>query len=154
MSESLGNWLKKERLKRKYTQEEVAREVGIKQSTYSLWERNKISLRLEQIILLIDYFGIALETIPVEILRGSADMKRLTVYELPAVASSLKTFDGEEYRILGFLGVSENGKVEKLTELYYSTRSVIKDDKLIAKRKKRTDELTLVNKPKKIKSKK
>ena len=45
-------------------------------------------------------------------------------------------------------------KDEKLTELYYSTRSVVKDDKLIAKRKKRTDELTLVNKPKKIKSKK
>jgi len=46
----------------------------------------------------------------------------------------------------------ETGEIEKVTELYYRARTVVKNNHVIAKRKNETDELKKV-KPKKIKAK-
>ncbi|MFO7317164.1 MAG: hypothetical protein C0P75_008920 [Bacilli bacterium] len=79
-------------------------------------------------------------------------MERMSLYELPA-NDSIRTFEGKTYELKGFVGIEkETGEIEKVTELYYRARTVVKNNHVIAKRKNETDELKKV-KPKKIKVK-
>lgn len=77
--------------------------------------------------------------------------ERFYLYDL-ASASSLKTFEGKTYELKGAIGVDkDSGDVRHITDLYYRTRSVISDKRLLAKRKNVNDELVKVNGIKKVK---
>ena len=136
----IGKWIKKERKNRGYTQEKFANLLGVSQGLISVWESNQSVpgyLRLKEI-------STALNTqIPFTIFGGVV-MERLSLYQLPN-ADSIKTFDGKTYELKGFLGIEvTSGEVQHVSDLYYRTRSVVKDKKLVAKRKNVEDELKKV----------
>lgn len=136
----IGKWIKKERKNRGYTQEKFANLLGVSQGLISVWESNQSVpgyLRLKEI-------SKALNTqIPFTIFGGVV-MERLSLYQLPN-ADSIKTFDGKTYELKGFLGIEvTSGEVQHVSDLYYRTRSVVKDKKLVAKRKNVEDELKKV----------
>lgn len=77
--------------------------------------------------------------------------ERFYLYDL-ASASSLKTFEGKTYEIKGAIAVEkDSGEVRHIADLYYRTRSVIFNKRLLAKRKNAHDELLRVNGVKKVK---
>ncbi|ANU28585.1 hypothetical protein I858_016520 (plasmid) [Planococcus versutus] len=77
--------------------------------------------------------------------------ERFYLYDL-ASASSLKTFEGKTYELKGAVGVEkESGDVRHITDLYYRTRSVISEKRLLAKRKNQHDDLMKIAGIKKIK---
>nr|WP_328822953.1 hypothetical protein [Planococcus soli] len=77
--------------------------------------------------------------------------ERFHLYDL-ATASSLKTFEGKTYELKGAVGVEkDSGEVRHIADLYYRTRSVISDKRLLAKRKNAHEELLRVNGIKKVK---
>lgn len=77
--------------------------------------------------------------------------ERFFLYDL-ASASSLKTFEGKTYELKGAVGIEkDSGDIRHITDLYYRTRSVISDKRLLAKRKHATDDLLKVNGVKKVK---
>lgn len=77
--------------------------------------------------------------------------ERFYLYDL-ASASSLKTFEGKTYELKGAVGVErESGDVLRIADLYYRTRSVVSDKRLLAKRKNANEELIKVSGIKKIK---
>lgn len=154
MESGLGNWIKLKRVERNLTQQEVSQRISVTQSTLSAWERDKLKPNLDQLIVLLDFFDLSLEDVPAKFLKkkGADRMKRVSVHELAVVADSVRTFGGQEYQLKGTLAFSDNGEVEKAVNIYYSARTVVKDNKVVAKRKNKEDELTFVT-PRKIRSK-
>ena len=127
-----------------------------------MWENKEIEIpSINNIMVIIEALGLSLRSVPfdhfhitknenVPTQRSDRVSERFSLYEMPT-ASSVKTFCGKVYQIKGFVGVeTKSGEVKHVTDLYYSTRSVAKEEKLIAKRKNKTDELTKLKKEKKI----
>jgi len=152
----LGDWMKREREKRNITQLEVAESVGVSQAKISFWENNKTLPSVYDLYKFSCLIGLtSLGEIPfdkIDFDKGERVMERMSLYELPA-NDSIRTFEGKTYELKGFVGIEkETGEIEKVTELYYRARTVVKNNHVIAKRKNETDELKKV-KPKKIKVK-
>jgi len=77
--------------------------------------------------------------------------ERFHLYEL-SLASSLKTFGGKIYELKGCLGIEkQTGEIRHVSDLYYRTRSVVSNNRLLAKRKTPNDELVKVKGRKKVK---
>jgi HTH-type transcriptional regulator/antitoxin HipB len=55
----VGQRIRALRLQRNYSQEAVARDLGIAHSTLSSWERAERRINVEELILLAGYFGIS-----------------------------------------------------------------------------------------------
>jgi len=152
----LGDWMKKEREKRNITQLEVSEYIGVSQAKVSFWENNKSLPSVFDLYKFSCLIGLrSMGEIPfnkMEFGKGEVVMERMSLYELP-ISDSIRTFEGKTYELKGFVGIeTETGEIEKVTELYYRARTVVKDNYIIAKRKNESDELKKV-KPKKIKVK-
>lgn len=149
----LGDWLKQEREKCNLTQNAVAETVGVSQGTVSQWENGKAipdALEIYRFANLIDLYS--LDDIPFDefFQEGDFTLDRMSLYELPN-QDSVKTFEGRIYTLKGFVGIEKgSGTIEAVTDLYYRAKTVVKDNRVIAKRKKENEELKKT-KPKKIK---
>ncbi|RKD26517.1 hypothetical protein BEP19_16770 [Ammoniphilus oxalaticus] len=74
--------------------------------------------------------------------------QRFRLYDLPR-ANSVKTFEGEVYRVVGSIGIEkESGEVRHITDLYYRAKTVVSQTKIVAKRKHAEEELKKINEPK------
>ena len=56
LNQELSDYIKLLRFKKKYSQEEVAKKIGITRNTYSIWENKPIALSLETLVNLFDVF--------------------------------------------------------------------------------------------------
>lgn len=152
----IGDWMKREREIREITQFEVAEYIGVSQTKVSFWENNKTTPTVYELYKYSVLIGLrSLSEIPFgnfHFNKGDVVMERLSLYELSA-NDTVKTFEGEVYELKGVVGVKkETGEIERVTDLYYRTRTVVKDSQVIAKRKNKNEELKKV-KPKKLKTK-
>ena len=158
-----GDWIKQQRVLLGISQSELSSRTGkqIPQSTISMWEQRKNENPSAQSVrLLVESLGISMNDFPWEHVlfkdkhneaRCNQMAERFYLYDL-ASASSLKTFEGKTYELKGAIGVDkDSGDVRHITDLYYRTRSVISDKRLLAKRKNVNDELVKVNGIKKVK---
>lgn len=158
-----GDWIKEQRVALGISQTELSDRTGkqIPQSTISMWEQRKNeNPSAQNVRLVVESLGIPMRNFPWESIlfkdknteaRGHQMAERFYLYDL-ASASSLKTFEGKTYELKGAVGVEkESGDVRHITDLYYRTRSVISDKRLLAKRKNQHDELMKIDGFKKIK---
>ncbi|MBF6633862.1 MAG: helix-turn-helix transcriptional regulator [Planococcus sp. (in: Bacteria)] len=158
-----GDWIKEQRMALGISQTELSDRTGkqIPQSTISMWEQRKNENPTAQNVrLLVESLGISMNNFPWEHVlfkdknteaRCNEMADRFYLYEL-ASASSLKTFEGKVYELKGAVGVEkESGEVRHIADLYYRTRSVISDKRLLAKRKNAHEELVRVSGIKKVK---
>ena len=158
-----GDWVKEQRTALGISQSELSDRTGnqIPQSTISMWEQRKNeNPSAQNVKLLVESLGIKMTNFPWEHVlfkdknteaRCNQMAERFYLYDL-ASASSLKTFEGKTYELKGAIGVEkDSGDVRHITDLYYRTRSVISDKRLLAKRKNVNDELVKVNGIKKVK---
>lgn len=69
--------------------------------------------------------------------------KRWSHIDLAYRAAHIRTFDNEEYTIMGTVAVNnDNGDIRHVSHIYYNVRNVRNHQKkIIAKRKSRNDEL-------------
>lgn len=154
---AFGDWLKIERKKKKVTQKEMCERLDIAQSTLSNWENNKVAPPVNVLDQLLSSLELKRKEMPDSVFfkkrnesKGDAIMEKMSLYELPT-HDSIKTFEGKTYKIHGFVGVeTSSGEVEPVTELYYRTRTVVSENKVIAKRKNENDELKKMKKLKKL----
>ena len=154
---AFGDWLKIERRKRNITQKEMCEKLSIAQSTLSNWENNKVAPPANVLDQLLDLLDLKRREMPDSIFfkkrnesKGDYIMEKMSLYELPT-HDSVKTFEGKTYKLNGFVGVeTSSGEVEPVTELYYRTRTVVSENKVIAKRKNEEDELKKIKNAKKI----
>lgn len=56
LNQELSDYIKLLRFKKKYSQEEVAKKIGITRNTYSIWENKPVALSLETLVNLFDVF--------------------------------------------------------------------------------------------------
>lgn len=143
----LGDWIRKERNKRRFSQNKFANFIGTSQATLSLWETNKTLPTIHYLNDIVTLFGMTLRDVPfecIELNKVDLVMERMSLYELPG-ADTIKTFEGKTYELKGFIGVEvDSGEIERVTDLYYRTRTVVTNDRVMAKRKKPNDELMKV----------
>ncbi len=149
-----GDWIREQRQIFQLSQADLSTRTDnkIKQSTISMWERREIlTPSLRNIWTIAQSLGIPLSNIPWDYLdfgfdneqesRCNGVKERFSLYDLPK-ATSLRTFDGETYELKGFIGIEkESGEVKHITDLYYRTRTVVSDSKVLAKRKGEDSEL-------------
>ncbi|WP_298830091.1 helix-turn-helix transcriptional regulator [uncultured Planococcus sp.] len=158
-----GDWIKEQRKALGISQSELSDRTGkqIPQSTISMWEQRKNeNPSAQNVRLLVESLGMSMQNFPWEHVRFKDKntearcnqmAERFYLYDL-ASASSLRTFEGKTYELKGAVGVEkESGEVRHITDLYYRTRSVISDKRLLAKRKNAEDELQKVKGIKKVK---
>lgn len=158
-----GDWIKEQRIAIGISQTELSVRTGnqIPQSTISMWEQRKHENPTAQNVrLLVESLGIPMSNFPWDHVlfkdkhtevRCNQMTERFHLYDL-ATASSLKTFEGKTYELKGAVGVEkDSGEVRHIADLYYRTRSVISDKRLLAKRKNAHEELLRVNGIKKVK---
>ncbi|WP_223643446.1 helix-turn-helix domain-containing protein [Planococcus sp. 4-30] len=158
-----GDWIKEQRKALGISQSELSDRTGkqIPQSTISMWEQRKNeNPSAQNVRLLVESLGMSMQNFPWEHVRFKDKTtearcnqmaERFYLYDL-ASASSLRTFEGKTYELKGAVGVeTESGEVRHITDLYYRTRSVISDKRLLAKRKNAQDELQKVKGIKKVK---
>lgn len=154
---TFGDWLKIERKKQNITQKDMCEKLNIAQSTLSSWENNKVAPPANVLDKILASLGLKRGEMPESIFfkdrnesKGDLIMERMSLYELPT-HDSVKTFEGKTYKLNGFIGVeTSSGEVEPVTELYYRTRTVVSENKVIAKRKNEEDELKKIKNTKKI----
>lgn len=161
-----GDWIREQRTILQISQAELSNKTNnvVKQSTISMWESGEIRApSLRNIWTIAKSLGIPLSNIPWDYLdfgfdddvgtRCNGVKERFSLYELPK-AESVRTFDGKTYKLKGFIGVEqESGEVKHITDLYYRTRTVVSDSKVLAKRKGKDSELMKVEIEKKLKAK-
>lgn len=161
-----GDWIREQRQIFQLSQADLSKitDNKIKQSTISMWERREIiAPSLRNIWTIAQSLGIPLSNIPWDYLDFGFDneqesrcdgvKERFSLYELPK-AESIKTFDGKTYELKGFIGVEQgSGEVKHITDLYYRTKTVVSDSKVLAKRKGKDSELVKVAIKKKLKAK-
>ena len=158
-----GDWIKEQRTALGISQSELSERTGkkIPQSTISMWEQRKNENPSAQSVrLLVESLGISMNNFPWEHIlfkdknteaRCNQMAERFYLYDL-ASASSLKTFEGKTYELKGAVGIEkDSGEVRHIADLYYRTRSVISDKRLLAKRKNAHEELVRVSGIKKVK---
>jgi transcriptional regulator with XRE-family HTH domain len=158
-----GDWIKEQRRTLGISQMELSNRTGkqIPQSTISMWEQGKNENPSAQSVkLLVESLGISMNNFPWDYIifkdqnteaRCNQMAERFCLYDL-ASASSLKTFEGKTYELRGSVGIEkETGDVRHISDLYYRTRSVVSDKRLLAKRKSANDELLRVRGIKKVK---
>lgn len=158
-----GEWVKEQRTMLGISQSELSNRTGkqIPQSTISMWEQQRNENPSAQTLkLLAESLGVPMTNFPWEHvlfkdknteMRCNEMAERFYLYDL-ASASSLKTFEGKTYELKGAVGVErESGDVLHIADLYYRTRSVVSDKRLLAKRKNANEELIKVSGIKKIK---
>lgn len=153
-----GDWIKEQRHSAGITQQELAEKTKLKvtQGTISMWERKEIAIpSIRNILLIVEALDLTLRSVPFDhfdlslgknrVEKGSVEMKeRFSLYELPT-ASSLRTFEGEIYELKGFVGIERtSGEVKHITDLYYNTKTVARENEFLAKRKSIDDELIKV----------
>lgn len=160
-----GDWIKEQRQILQISQAELSDKTNnvVKQSTISMWESGEIRTpSLRNIWTIAKSLGIPLSNVPWDYLdfgfdndvgetRCNGVKERFSLYDLPK-ATSLRTFEGETYELKGFIGIEkESGEVRHITDLYYRTRTVVSDSKLLAKRKGENSELIKTKVRKKVK---
>lgn len=163
MSVWFGDWIKEQWVALGISQSELSDRTGnqIPQSTSSMWEQRKNeNPSAQNVRLLVESLGIPMRNFPWESIlfknrnteaRDHQMAERFYLYDL-ASASSLKTFEGKTYELKGAVGVEkDSGEVRHITDLYYRTRSVISEKRLLAKRKNQHDDLMKIAGIKKIK---
>lgn len=159
-----GDWILEQRKIRGLSQTALVSLTNhqIPQSTISSWERKEIlTPSIKNIWIISNALNVPLSDIPWNYLNlgfseektgGCVVKEKFSLYELPT-ASSVKTFDGKIYELKGFVGVErETGEIKHITDLYYRTRTVVADSKILAKRKKQDEDLVKVKREKKIKA--
>lgn len=163
MSLNFGSWIREQREKRGLSQIQLAELAGneISQSAISQYEREEIKEpSLKNIFIIATALNISISDIPwadmiftLEKKMGSGNLKKkkFGLYELPT-ADSVKTFEGKIYELKGFLGIeSDTGDIKHVTDLYYQTRTVISNSKVLAKRKNKSEDLLKVSHERKVK---
>lgn len=160
-----GDWIKEQRQILQISQADLAIRTNntIKQSTISMWENREIKTpSLRSIWRVAKSLGIPLSNVPWDYIefdfedekvesRCDGVKERFSLYDLPK-ATSLRTFEGETYELKGFIGIEkESGEVRHITDLYYRTRTVVSDSKVLAKRKGGNSELIKTKVRKKVK---
>lgn len=160
-----GDWIKEQRQILQISQAELSDKTNnvVKQSTISMWESGEIRTpSLRNIWTIAKSLGIPLSNVPWDYLdfgfdndvgktRCNGVKERFSLYDLPK-ATSLRTFEGETYELKGFIGIEkESGEVRHITDLYYRTRTVVSDSKVLAKRKGENSELIKTKVRKKVK---
>lgn len=160
-----GDWIREQRQILRLSQADLSDKTKnvVQQSTISMWETGEIKTpSLRNIWTITKSLGIPLSDVPWDYLdfgfdnddeetRCNGVKERFSLYELPK-AESVKTFDGKTYELKGFIGVEEeSGEVKHITDLYYRTRTVVSDSKVLAKRKGKDSELLKVAIKKKLK---
>ena len=154
---AFGDWLKIERKKRNITQKEMCEQLNIAQSTLSNWENNKVAPPANMLDQLLYSLDLKRREMPDSIFfkkrnesKGDWIMERMSLYELPT-HDSVKTFEGKTYKLNGFVGIeTSSGEVEPVTDLYYRTKTVVSENKVIAKRKNEYQELKKMKNAKKV----
>ena len=154
---TFGDWLKIERKKRRVTQKDLCEKLNIAQSTLSNWENNKVAPPSDILDQLLYSLDLKRREMPDSIFfkkrnesKGDLTMERMSLYELPT-HDSVKTFEGKTYKLNGFVGVeTSSGEVKAVTDLYYRTKTVVTENKVIAKRKNEYQELKKMKNAKKI----
>lgn len=158
-----GDWIKEIREIFDLSQADLSRKTNnvICQSTISSWERREIKTpSIRNISIVTQSLGIPLSNVPWSYLdlefnneegtRCCEVTKRFSLYDMPK-ATSVKTFEGQTYELKGFIGIEkDSGEVKHITDLYYRTKTVVSDSKILAKRKNEDDELIKIKGVKKL----
>lgn len=147
---TLGSWLKEKRKENKFNQKEISLAIGCSQATMSYWENDSSVPSVLELHDILRIYKLNLSDVPFNKMligeRGENTMERLSLYELPN-CDSLKTFDGKTFTLKGFVGIeTKTGEIEEVTQLYYRTKTVVKNNLLTAKRKNENSELKKVTK--------
>jgi len=163
MSLNFGGWIREQREKQGISQIQLAELAGneISQSAISQYEREEIKEpSLKNIIMIASALNISIAEIPWSDMvftlekkmgRGNLKKKKFGLYELPT-ADSVKTFEGKVYELKGFIGIeNDTGEIKHVTDLYYQTRTVVSNSKVLAKRKNKSEDLLKVEHERKVK---
>lgn len=158
-----GEWLKENRQLSGWSQIELSEQTfgKISQPAISQYEQNRSTPSIADIDHLARALGHTLATVPWDVIDFGYGVKRnvtrlehrrFDLKELPQ-ADSVRTFDGKTYALHGFLGIEEgSGEAVHLTHLYYRIRTVVRESRVLAKRKNPQDELIHVKKRKRVRS--
>lgn len=151
-----GEWLRRERLKHGWSQVELSEKTygEISQAAISAYERNRSLPSILDVQILATACEQTLGSIPwddfdlrMEKKRNWSHLKqeRFNLAELP-LADSIRTFDGKTYQLHGRIAIEqESNETQEIAQLYYRIRTVVGEDRVIAKRKHPDDELIHVS---------
>jgi transcriptional regulator with XRE-family HTH domain len=159
---TLGEWIRDQRIERGLSQLQLAMLANneISQSAISQYERQEIKEpSLKNIFALSKALDISFKDFPWDIIcselektgDGNLGKEKFGLYDLPT-ADSVRTFEGKTYNLVGFIGIEcDTGDTQHVTDLYYRTRTVVADSRVLAKRKNINEDLIRVKKGKRVK---